>query len=158
MLITNYKLYLESRVNPVKSDLAKFDGTLSHKIFISKSGETFNVWTSKDEDTSLRISKLYVGKYAIDLGGYSPSHNDVWLSKDEFVSIVKTNKDDIVPSDVLVDVATGLRRLAKTHKDLEDIVVFAKSKFVSVSNRDILVDKKNSGSITFSNGNIKFDL
>ncbi len=158
MIIKRFSKYLENFVDPVKVDLKKFDGSVRHKIFNSSSGEVFNVWISKDVDASLKLTRLYVGKHALDLGGHAPSTNDVWLGKEEYVAVVKTNKDDIVPKDVLIDVAFELRRLANTHKEDLDEVEMSKSSFVSVRNGEVLIDRKNSGRVIFSPGNVRFEL
>ena len=158
MIIKKYSAYFENYVNPVKVDLKKFDGKVRHKFIPSTSGEVFNVWIAKDIDSSKKITRLYVGKHALDLGGYAPSTNDIWLGKDEYVAVIKTNKDDIVPKDVLVEVAMTLRRMADTHKEEIDTVDFVKSNFVSVKSNEIVVDENNSGKIHFSPGNIRFTI
>lgn len=144
----------ENFVNQVKSDLKKFS-ELRHKVIVSLNGNTFNVFYSTDRDTSLRITKLYVGKHALDLGGYAPSYNDVWLQKGISVLIIKTNKDDIVPDDVIIQAAQILRVVNKTHKEETDTVTMALSMYVKVSGQDVLVDEVNTGRVLFTTGNTK---
>lgn len=154
-MIKKFRIFVnENFVNPVKSDLKKFD-KLRHKIIQSINGSAYNVYISEDRDTSLRITRLYVGRHALDLGGYAPSYNDVWLQKDEYVVVIKTNGDDMVPDDVIIHAAMLLRRKSGTHKEETDSVRMALSKYVKVVGGDILVDEVNIGEVRFTPGNAK---
>ena len=155
-MIKRFRIFVnESFVNPVKSDMKKFDGKLRHKLLYSGSGSTYNAYIATDEDTSLRVTRLYVGKHALDLGGYAPSYNDVWLQKDDCVVVIKTNGDDLVPDDVIISAADIVRRKCETHKEERDSVRMALSKYVKVVGGDILVDEVNIGEVLFTPGNAK---
>lgn len=152
----NFRTFVnENFVNPVKSDVKKFEGRLRHRSVVSNNGNTFNVYISEDSDTSLRVTRLYLGRHALDLGGYAPSYNDVWLQKGDCVAVIKTNCDDLVPDDVILSVARMLRLKNETHKQENDRVGMALSKYVKTVGDEILVDEVNAGEVMFTPGNEK---
>lgn len=141
----------ENFINPVRSDLKKFDGKLSHRVMVSSSGQSFNAYLSEDAETSKRVTRLYLGPHALDLGGYAPSHNDVWLGIGDCVLLIKTNKDDLIPDDVLLDAAKYL----KGKSDVEGDVNMCLARNVRVFGDDIKIDPKNSGRISIEPGNTR---
>jgi len=147
----------ENYVNPVRSDLKKFDGALRHKMVVSNTDDTFNLWIADDKETSLKVTRLYTGRHALDLGGYAPSYNDVWLEKNGIVVVVKTNKDDIVPDEVLRQAATILLKKSEREPKDYETVRMSLSFYLKVSNGEFIVDDANSGRVVFTPGNIKIE-
>jgi hypothetical protein len=148
----------ETYLSPIKSLIKKFGGKLKHKQLISDMGDFYNVWIAEDEETSNRITKLYTGKYALDLGGYAPSKNDLWLYHKGYSLIIKTNRDNIIPSDVIIQAATILRKNAGTHKLENDKILLSFSNYIKFVDGEIIIDDMNSGFVIFVPGNVKVQL
>lgn len=129
MVVKRYSDFLgESRFNPISRDLTRFKengAEIKHKVIYDNSGIGYNLWYTigdKSRDTIMR----YTGRHAFDLGGYSPSSADIFLySPGNFYSVVKTNRDDIVPSEVIKQSSVFL--LAKSDGDT---AYFANREFV----------------------------
>jgi hypothetical protein len=150
MDIKRYDEYIvETRINPVKIQLDRFEG-LKHKIIRCNTGSPYNVWYSDDIDVCKKITHRYTGKHALDLGGYSPSENDVFLKLGDYCLIIKTNRDDIVPREVILDASDILISLV----DKEDVVIDMCKCFQISSGQMPL----NYGRIVFRSGNISFEL
>jgi hypothetical protein len=94
---------------------------------------------------------MYTGKHALDLGGYSPSENDVFLQLGDYCLIIKTNLDDIVPREVIVDASHIL--ISLVGKEDDAIIDMCKCSQVSSGQMSL-----NSGRIVFRSGNIIFEL
>jgi hypothetical protein len=148
----------ETYLSPIKSQIKKFGGKLKHKQLISDMDDLYNVWIAEDEETSNRITKLYTGKYALDLGGYAPSKNDLWLHHKGYSLIIKTNRDNIIPSDVIIQAATILRKNAGTHKLENDKILLSFSNYIKFVDGEIIIDDMNSGFVIFVPGNVKVQL
>lgn len=101
----------ESRFNPVSREIRRFKGMdmdIMHKVIHDNSGVGYGLWHSGDPE-SMKALRRYVGKYAIDLGGYSTSRSDIFMYlQDCFSAVIKTNKDDIVPDEVIRGAAAYL--------------------------------------------------
>lgn len=156
MRLESYETFNETRINPIKGELKNFDGRLQHKVVLSNTGDTYNTWIPRDKETSNKLSR-YVGKYAIDLGGYAPSIADIWMSCGDFSLIIKTNKDNIIPDEVIISAAQLLRKQAGV-EDEEGVVNFTTNKFVFVVDGRVILDEVNSSRVLFTNGNIRIDI
>ena len=151
MIIKRYDEYIiETRINTIRIQLDRFEG-LMHKIIRCNTDSSYNVWYSDDIDVCNKITRMYTGKHALDLGGYSPSENDVFLQLGDYCLIIKTNLDDIVPREVIVDASHILISLV----DKEDDAIIDMCKCSQVSSGQMSL---NSGRIVFRSGNIIFEL
>ena len=151
MIIKRFDEYIfETRINPVRIQLDRLEG-LMHKIIRCNTGSPYNVWYSDDIDVC-KIIRMYTGKHALDLGGYSPSENDVFLQLGDYCLIIKTNLDDIVPREVLIGASDIL--ISLVDKDRGDAIIdMCKCSQVSSGQMSL-----NSGRIVFRSGNIIFEL
>lgn len=152
MMVKRYSDFLnESRFNPISRDLLRFKengAEIKHKVIYDNSGIGYNLWYTigrESRDTIMR----YTGKHAFDLGGYSPSTADIFLySPGNFYSVIKTNRDDIVPSEVIKQSSVFL--LAKSDGDT---AYFANREFVKKDgDGDPSISPHHKGVVSVSNG------
>ena len=158
-MVKKFKEFInEAYLNSIKNDIKKFSDKLKHKQLISKMGDSYNIWIATDKETSDKITKLYTGKYALDLGGYAPSKNDLWLYHKGHSLIIKTNRDNIIPSDVIIQSASILRGIVGTHKLESDKILLSFCNYIKFIDSEIIIDDNNHGFVIFEPGNLRVQL
>lgn len=180
MKIFRYNNFNESLINLIKDDLTRFKDlgfNIKHKELIDDMNNKYNIYYGKNAKSNDHLTKMYAGRYAISLGGYSPSKYDIWMHIDSVSNdnkvmgthlIIKTNGDNIVPDEVLKSAAEIVRdnsvMLVDDKKyNLKNVdkvnVVFCGKDFVKKEKNtnlgEVNVDSNNKSYVVFSADNIK---
>ena len=162
MILIRFKDYVnEAFVGSVRGDIKKHSGKLKHKQLFDHAGKAYSLWWSEDGETCEKLARLYSGKFAMDLGGYAPSKNDVFLCTEATLdgdaceaAIVKTNGDDIVPDEVVIQ-AARLLRSKFVAKEQDSCTIFACGKDFVSARGSIKIDQINRTLVVFTPGNVK---
>ena len=180
MKIMKYNNFNESLVNLIKDDLNRFKELgfdIKHKELFDNIGDKYNIWWGKNAKSNDYLTTMYSGKYANSLGGFAPSFNDLWLHIDSVKSgnkvmgthlIIKTNKDNIVPDEIIKKVAEIVKENSVMLEDdkkinlknIDDInIVFCGKDFVRKKKNsnlgEVNVDDNNKSYVVFTAGNVK---
>ena len=130
MRVLKYNNFVrESLMNPSNDDLRYFkriDLNIKHKLLFDHLGKKYNVWYSLDSKSNDFLVKMYTGKYAIDLGGFGPSHNDIWMKAigDDIIGtnlIIKAIGDDKIPNEIIKDASLIVRKNSYKVIDGEEV-------------------------------------
>lgn len=180
MKILRYNNFNESLINLIKDDLTRFEDLgfyIKHKEIFDNVGEKYNIWFGKNAKSNDYLTTMHSGKYANTLGGFGSSVNDVWMHVDSVFSgnyvmgthlIIKTNKDNIVPDEVIKKAAEIVKEnsvMVENGKkvNLKKIdgvnIVFCGKDFVRKEKNsnlgEVNVDENNKSYVVFTAGNVK---
>jgi hypothetical protein len=152
MIKRYYDYVSESSFDPISYDLRRFrlEGLeIRHKVIFDNVGSSYSVWYYIGDEYPLQLIRR-TGKHAISVGGFSPSISDLFMmSPGKFIAVIKTNRDDIVPDEVISQVASYLQQRSKSNDD----VLFGKKNFVTLDSGKPSIEPYHMG--IFSNGSIK---
>lgn len=145
----------------MKSDIKRFDGSLKHRLIYDNTGQNYNIWWSEDPETCIKMTKLYSGKFALDLGGYAPSVNDILICTEKTLEggeerslIIKTNVDNIIPDEVVIQAAKLLKlKFCKNEETTK--MVYCNKEFSKVRENKIIIDDINRKYVIFTVGNVR---
>jgi len=134
MKVLKYNEFIsETLMNPSNDDLKYFkqmDLNIKHKYLFDQLGRRYNIWWSLDNKSNDFLVKMYTGRYAIDLGGFGPSYNDIWmkatgeLNGDDIIGanlLIKAIGDDKIPSEIIKDASLIVRKNSYKIVDDEEI-------------------------------------
>lgn len=163
MRINSFLDFLSETVtkSTINGDLKRFDGKLKQRLIYDNTGQSYNIWWSEEPETCIKMTKLYTGKFALDLGGYAPSTNDILIctektleGSEERTLIIKTNGDNIIPDEVIKQAAQLLK--SKFCKNEETIkLIYCNREYCKVRENKIMIDDINRKYVIFTPGNIR---